>query len=216
VAETKRQKTRNAIFLAFFLRWVGIAFVLLVVRTRRSKLQSIPRLPTILSSARPGITLQRVNSVFRLWARARSLARVVVISRNSISLHPFIHVPPPLARLLSLSLPLSLRCLSVCKPRESSVVGALLRFVGASGSFVAEEGPRLHGRKRNRYDVARDGGSKASATCLCIIACFATAYTTTTTSSPVCFSGCHSSSRDAMDPNQGSFEESRWWWRRRW
>jgi hypothetical protein len=42
----------------------------------------------------------------------RSLARVVVLSRNSISLHPFIHVPPPLARLLSLSL--SLSPLSVC------------------------------------------------------------------------------------------------------
>jgi hypothetical protein len=118
---------------------------------------------------------------------------------------------------LSLSLPLSLSPLSRsgCKPRQSSVVGALLRFVGASGSLVAEEGSRLHGRKQNRYHVARDGGGKAPATCLCIIACFATAHTTTTTSSPVCFSACHSSSRDAMDPNQGSFEESRWWWRRR-
>jgi hypothetical protein len=89
------------------------------------------------------------------------------------------------------SLSPSLRCLSVCKPTEPSVVGVLLRFFGASGSFVAKEGSRLHRRKQNRYDVTRDGIGKASATCLCIIVCFATARTTTTTTSAVCFSACH-------------------------
>jgi hypothetical protein len=145
---------------------------------------------------------------------ARSLASSFFLAHPSRCIHS--STCRRLSRACSLSPTLSLRCLSVCKPRESSVVGALLRFVGASGSFVAEEGSRLHGRKQNRYDVARDGGGKASASCLCIIACFATAHTTTTTSSPVCFSACHSSSRDAMDPNEGSFEESRWWRRRRW